>query len=274
MRVLSHILAAMLVSLALAGCGPNDPSVQTITLATTTSPRDTGLLDDLLPRFEKSDGIQVRVVAVGTGQALEIARRGDADVVLVHAREFERQFVEEGFGIERRPVMKNEFVIIGPADDPAGVRQETSAATALKRLADSQATFVSRGDQSGTHVKEQSLWKAAGIEPQGDWYVSAGQGQAATIRMADEKRGYNLTDRGTYLSLRDQIDLEVVLEGDPALENLYSVIVVNPAMHPHVQHDAAERFADFLQSPAGREAIANFGAEKFGQPLFIPIPAE
>ncbi len=247
---------------------------KSMTLATTTSAQDSGLLDVLLPAFEQQSGIQVKVVAVGSGQALELGRRGDADLLLTHSPDDEKKFIEEGWGLNRRPLMHNDFVIAGPAEDPAGIKQTKTAADALRAIAEKQCVFVSRGDESGTHKKELAVWKAAGIKPEGNWYVSSGTGMALSLRMAHEKRGYILADRGTYLALKNEIELVVDFEGDPILLNKYSVMEVNPARHPHVRHAEAKLFAEFLVSMPGQEIIRTFGSEKYGQPLFVPDAEE
>ena len=253
---------------ALVGVGCSGTSPKSITLATTTSTRDTGLLDELVPVFRSKTGIEVRVVAVGTGQALEIGRRGDADVVLTHDPAGEERFVAEGFGTTRTEVMSNDFVLVGPPDDPAGVGGAKSGVDAFRRVMDKQAVFVSRGDESGTHQKEKATWASAGTEPAGDWYVRSGQGMGAVLRMADEKRGYALSDRGTFLAQRDKLNLAVVYVGDPAWVNRYAVIPVNPGKHPHVKHDLAKQFAEFLVSDEAQRLIADFGRAKYGEPLF------
>jgi tungstate transport system substrate-binding protein len=250
-----------------AGCARPAPSV---TLATTTSTQDSGLLDVLVPLFRAQSGIEVKVVAVGTGQALELGRRGDADVLLVHDPAAEERFVDEGFGIDRRPVMANDFVLVGPAADPADVRGRASAAEAFARIARAEAPFVSRGDESGTHAREKAVWRQAGVEPNGDWYVRAGAGMGQVLRMASEKRAYTLADRGTFLAQRQGLDLVILYEGDPLLKNQYSVILVNPEKHPHARGEAARKFADFLLAPDTRKVIADFGKERFGEPLFFP----
>jgi tungstate transport system substrate-binding protein len=262
--------ACVLAALLAAGCTPRQSPDRTLTLATTTSVQDSGLLDALLPSFKERTGVEVKVVAVGTGQALELGRRGDADVLLVHDPDAEQRFLDEGHGSLRRVVMHNDFVLVGPPDDPAGVRGERSAAGALARVAGRQAPFVSRGDESGTHKKEQALWRLSKAEPGGGWYVRAGGGMAQTLRLADEKRAYTLTDRGTFLAQRKGLDLAVLVEGDPLLVNVYSVILVSPEKHPHVKQDAARQFADFLTSDEGRRIIADFGKDRLGQPLFRP----
>jgi tungstate transport system substrate-binding protein len=258
------ILAAALLAF-LSGCSTPAPS---ITLATTTSARDSGLLDALLPKFRAQSGIEVKVVAVGTGQALELGRRGDADVLLVHAPDAEKEFVAAGYGVGRRPLMHNDFVFVGPKEDPAGIADETSAVAALRKIAQARVPFVSRGDDSGTHKKEKALWREAGLRPDGDWHLEAGAGMAATLRIANGKRAYTLADRGTFLAHRDRLDLIILCQGDPRLRNFYSVMLVNPARHPHVKAEAAERFIDFMTSPAIQKFIGQFGRERYGEPLF------
>ncbi|MEX0718264.1 MAG: substrate-binding domain-containing protein [Planctomycetaceae bacterium] len=260
--------------LATIGCGGSNDAPRTITLATTTSTRDSGLLDVLVPMFEQETGIVVKVVAVGSGQALAMGRRGDVDVLLTHAPEAEERFVAEGHGIERRPVMHNDFVLVGPRSDPARVRETRSTTEAFARIADSRSPFVSRGDESGTHSKERSIWGETGIVPEGDWSIEAGSGMAQTLRLASEKEAYTLADRGTFLAQRERLDLEITLQGDPALRNRYAVIVVNPRQRPHVDIEAARRFADFLLAPDTQSTIGRFGVERFGEPLFFPHDAE
>ena len=241
----------------------------TLTLATTTSTYDSGLLDDILPDFEATYGVTVDVLAVGTGQALALGESGDADVVLVHARSLEDAFVESGHGLIRYDVMYNDFVIIGPEDDPAGIGGMENATAALARIAESGATFVSRGDNSGTHTKELAIWEAAGMTPAGDWYNAAGQGMGAVLNIADELQAYTLSDRATYLARRaDGLSLEVLVEGDPILFNPYGVIPVNPEMHPGVNAALAGAFAHWLTAPATQELIASFEAN--GTQLFTP----
>jgi tungstate transport system substrate-binding protein len=261
------LAAALAAALLTAGCSPRQP--RTLTLATTTSTQSSGLLDVLVPRFRAVTGIEVKVVAVGTGQALELGRRGDADVLLVHDPDAEQRFMDEGFGTDRREVMHNDFVLIGPPADPAGVKGQTSAAEAFARIARRGSPFVSRGDESGTHQKEKAVWRQAGVEPRGDWYLSAGGGMGQVLRLASEKRSYTLSDRGTFLALRQGLDLPVLVEGDPLLVNPYHVISVNPAKHPHVHRGEAQEFADFLLSPGGKDLIGDFGRDRFGQPLFF-----
>jgi tungstate transport system substrate-binding protein len=264
------LLLGVSVSLWLLLPGCSRPAQKsTLLLATTTSMQDSGLLDTLLPLFRTQSGIEVKVVSVGTGQALELGRRGDADVLLVHDPEAEERFVEEGFGVGRRQIMYNDFVLVGPASDPAGVKGEKSITAAFARVAQKPAPFVSRGDESGTHVKEKTIWRRAKIEPQGGWYIRAGTGMGQVLRMANEKRAYTLTDRGTFLAQRQALDLTILSEGDPLLKNQYSIILVNPEKHPHVHREAAQRFADFLLAAETQKVIANFGKERFGQPLFF-----
>ena len=248
-----------------AACGDSDEVI----LATTTSTQDSGLLDVIVPAFEDETGYRLKTIAVGSGQALRLGEEGEADVVLAHSPKAEEEFVAAGFGIERQPVMHNDFVIIGPKDDPAAIAG-ASVAEAMGRVAETEAIFLSRGDESGTHTKELSLWQLAAIEPAGSWYQETGQGMGATLTIANEKRGYTLSDRGTYLSQRDNLDLSVLVEGDAALFNPYTVIVVNPEKHPDVNAEGARAFARFLTSAAGQDLIRTFGVEEFGEPLFAP----
>ena len=241
-------------------------------LATTTSTQDSGLLDILLPDFEQQFNTTVDVIAVGTGQALQLGKDGNADVLLVHARTQEDAFMADGHGTRREDVMYNDFVIVGPASDPAGIKGMSSAADALKKIADSQATFVSRGDKSGTHSKELSIWKAAGIEaPEGDWYVSAGQGMGEVLTMAAEQEAYTLSDRATYLArTKNNLALEVLVEKDKSLLNPYGVIIVNADKGPQINTDLATKFTDWIISVPVQEKIEQFGKEEFGQSLFVP----
>jgi tungstate transport system substrate-binding protein len=260
-------LLALLVfsALSLVACGAStEPSV--IVLATTTSTDNSGLLDALLPPFEKREGIKVNRVAVGTGRALALAKRGEADLILVHARAREDAFVAEGFGIDRRDIMWNDFVIAGPPADPAGIRGTTGAAKALAKIAAAEADFISRGDDSGTHIREQSLWKAAGLVPGWTGYREAGQGMGPCLTIAHEKQAYVLSDRGTFLSYGQRVDLEVLCEGDPALRNPYGAILVNPAKHPHVRVKAARKLLNYLTSPEGKDRIDAFRVD--GEILF------
>jgi tungstate transport system substrate-binding protein len=246
-----------------------------IILATTTSTRDAGLLDSLLPFFERETGYQVKVIAVGSGQALALGRRGDADVVLSHAPEAERVLADSGYLLRRRLVMHNDFLIVGPASDPAGLRGLTDAVAAMRRVAAAGARFVSRGDRSGTNLLELKLWKLAAIEPpattgEGGWYLDAGQGMAATLQMADEKRAYTITDRATYLAWRDRVQLVPLAGGDPVLYNVYHVMEVNPRNAPRVNARGARTLADWFIAPATQRLIGAFGTSRFGQSLFAP----
>lgn len=270
-RCLTTCLLLAGFALAIGSCSKTQDQRQTVTLATTTSTRDSGLLDVLVPLFEKQTGFKVKVLAVGTGQALAIGRRGDADVLLTHAPDAERQFVEEGNGERRLPVMQNDFVVVGPTSVPAELTHQTSIADLLRYIARSETRFVSRGDDSGTHLKELQLWKDAQVDPHGDWYVQAGAGMAAALRLANEKQACTLSDRGTYLALRERLDLIILFEGDPLLRNPYAVIVVSAAKHPHVNLTAARRFSEFLLSRRIQRIIGEFGIESFGQPLFFPL---
>lgn len=241
-----------------------------IILATTTSTADTGLLDHLLPTFKAKTGIEVKAIAVGTGEALAMGRRGDADVLLVHSRKAEDAFMAEGFGALRLDVMHNDFLLVGPATDPAKA-QGQAPAEALKRIAAAGAPFVTRGDDSGTHKKELELWKGAALAPAGQaWYLSTGQGMGESARIADQKQAYLLIDRGTYLALKATLKLVPIAEGDKALFNPYGVIVVNPAKHPKAKAAEAKAFAEWLVSEEGQALIGAFGKAKFGQPLFFP----
>jgi tungstate transport system substrate-binding protein len=239
-----------------------------ITVASTTSTENSGLFEHILPIFQAATGIEVRVVAQGTGQALETGRRGDADIVFVHARAREEAFVAEGFGVERLDVMYNDFVIVGPGEDPAGVKTAGDAASAMAAIAAAGASFASRGDDSGTHTAEKGLWASAGIEPAGDWYLSTGSGMGATLNTASQVPAYALTDRGTWLSFENRGKLQIVFEGDPVLFNPYGIILVNPAKHPHVKAEQGQAFIDWIVSEAGQAAIASFKVG--GEQLFFP----
>ena len=240
-------------------------------LATTTSTQDSGLLDYLLPMFEQEAGVKVDVIAVGTGQALELGQNGDADVLLVHSRAKEDEFMAANHGTRREDVMYNDFVIVCPENDPAGIKGMTSAADAFKKIAETQTTFVSRGDDSGTHTKEKSIWKAAEIEPQGDWYVSAGQGMGEVLTMSEEQQACTLSDRATFLArTKEGLKLVVLVEGDKTLFNPYGVIAVNPDKNPNIQADLANQFIDWIISLPVQEQIAEFGKVDFGQSLFTP----
>jgi tungstate transport system substrate-binding protein len=249
-------------------------SETTIRLAATTSAENTGLLDVLLPRFQEKYGIRVEVVSVGKGAAMKLGKQGDVDVILVHDRPSEDEFVAEGYGVNRRDLMHNDFVIVGPPTDPAGTKGQKDAAEALKKIALNKSLFISRGDDSGTHSKERSLWEAARLKPKGDWYVEVGQGMGAVLVIADEKQGYTLTDRGTYLAYEKKVDLALLVEGECRLINPYAVIAVNPAKHPHVKYVEAMTFIAWLTSKEGQEMIGGFNIG--GKTLFFPdaIPQE
>ncbi|HZJ02241.1 MAG TPA: substrate-binding domain-containing protein [Thermoleophilia bacterium] len=272
------VLVALMMLVVLAGCDDGDGTEASqdsiassgsgdIILASTTSTQDSGLFDEMLPAFENAyPGYTVKVIAVGTGEALELGRNKDADVLLVHAPASEEEFVAEGYGTERREVMYNDFIIVGPASDPAGISGMEDASAALAQIAEAEADFISRGDDSGTHKKELSLWERAGIEPSGDWYQEVGQGMGEVLRIASESDAYTMVDRATYLALMDTLELDILVEGDDALFNQYGVIPVTDASNP----EGAQAFADWITSSEGQDLIAQFGMERFGQPLFIP----
>jgi len=237
-------------------------------MSTTTSTENSGLLKVLLPPFEKSCDCKVDVIAVGTGKALKLGEMGDVDVVLVHARELEDKFVADGFGVNRKDVMYNDFVIIGPKEDPAGMIGAKMVAEAFSRISAKNAVFISRGDESGTHQKEKDIWKGTGITPKGSWYVEAGQGMGEVINMATERQGYTLADRGTYIAYKKKTDLLTLFEGEKGLFNTYGVIAVNPKKHPHVKYDLAMKLIEFLTSREGQGVIANFKVN--GEQVFFP----
>jgi tungstate transport system substrate-binding protein len=253
-----------------AAVQPATPVIKDLILATTTSTQDSGLLDVLVPMFEQQTGYVVKTVAVGTGAALQMGQQGNADVLLVHAPASEIPLVQQGYVNDRRLVMHNDFIIVGPSSDPAGIKGTKTAVEAFKKISDSGAPFISRGDDSGTNKMELSLWQTANITPQGNWYSQSGQGMGATLKIASEKQAYTLTDRATYLANKSVLDLDILVQGDAALLNVYHVMVVNPAKFPKVNHAGAVAFADFITSPATQDVIAKFGVDKFGQPLFFP----
>jgi tungstate transport system substrate-binding protein len=285
-KLLSFLLImAMLLSVfAIAGCQqqeepapqqqagdkaptPEDPQ---LTLATTTSTQDSGLLDVILPDFEAKTGYQVEVIAVGSGAAMSMGESGDADVLLVHSRAAEDEFIAAGHGVDRHDVMYNDFLIIGPAADPAGIKGGNDAVAAITQISESEAIFLSRGDESGTHKKELSIWRAAGIEPSGDWYNSVGKGMGDTYRMADEMQGYTLIDRATYLANKGNYSLEPMVEGDELLFNPYGVIAVSPEKYPNINYEGATAFIQWIISDETQALIAEFGKDQYGQSLFIP----
>ena len=264
------LFCTAVTTLTLLGSAPSWAQ-QFITVASTTSTEQSGLFAHLLPQFTKTTGIDVRVVALGTGQALDMGRRGDADVVFVHDREAEEKFMADGYGVRRFDVMYNDFVLVGPRSDPAKVKGKKNIAAALTDIAQNKATFVSRGDRSGTHAAELRLWKAAGMDigaRKGPWYKETGSGMGAALNTASSMNGYILTDRGTWLSFKNRQELSVLVEGDKRLFNQYGVMLVNPARAPSVKVDAAKKFIDWLISPAGQNAIATFRID--GQQLFHP----
>ena len=258
-----------LLALAFSAVAKSEP--RSITIASTTSTQNSGLFDWLLPQFTKETGIDVQVVAVGTGQAIRIATNGDADLLLVHHEPSERKFVADGLGLTRHPIMHNDFVLVGPVTDPAGIRGLSDITMALRRIGESQQVFVSRGDDSGTHKKELELWAASGFDPlpaSGSWYREAGSGMGATLNTAGAMRAYTLSDRATWVSFGNKGGMQILLEGDPPLNNPYAAIVVNPERHPHVRVDEAQAFVDWLMSARGQAAIAAFRVD--GQQLFFP----
>jgi len=249
---------------------PEAPANPSLILATTTSTQDSGLLDVLVPDFEQKTGYTVKTVAVGSGEAMKMGQECNADVLLVHSPSAETDFMTNNYGSDRRLVMHNDFIIVGPASDPAGIKGSATAAEAFTKIADTQSPFVSRADKSGTNTKELAIWKAANITPEGDWYVESGQGMGATLKIASEQADYTLTDRATYLANKDNLQLDLLVEGDKSLLNIYHVITVNPANCPTVNNAGALAFADYIVSPETQALIGSFGTEKFGQPLFTP----
>ncbi|MGI9228749.1 MAG: substrate-binding domain-containing protein, partial [Gammaproteobacteria bacterium] len=250
MNKITAIIGILLLQLSVAAAAE-----QRLRLATTTSTDNSGLLAVLHPPFEQATGIRVNVIAVGTGRALKLGENGDVDVLLVHAPAAEKEFVATGFGVGRLPVMHNDFVLAGPENDPVAVRDTASIGQALQAIADGGADFISRGDDSGTHKKEQSLWRAAAIQPAGDWYLSVGQGMGAVLRIADNKQAYTLVDRGTWLAYRDKVSLVILSEGGVELFNPYHVIMVNPQRHKHVQPDLAQQYIQFIRGETGQAII-------------------
>jgi tungstate transport system substrate-binding protein len=267
MRRYALLFALVLAILPLSAEAQRPPVI----LSTTTSTQDSGLLDVLVPLFERQTGYTVKTIAIGTGQALALAGRGEADVVLAHAPALEKKYIADGKMLNRRLVMYNDFVIIGPAEDPAKIKGMTKAADAMKAIAATGSRFVSRGDNSGTHNLEKELWKLAGVEPQSGWYIESGQGMGATLGIADDRKAYTLTDRGTYLAFQKRVRLPILLEGDRPLLNLYAVMEVNPANGPKVNTAGGKAFADFMVSADVQKAIKTFGVDKYGQPLFVPV---
>jgi tungstate transport system substrate-binding protein len=269
-RIAARFFVALVLILAGASTARSGEP-KSVILSTTTSTQDTGLLDVLVPLFERQSGYTVKVISVGTGQALALAAKGDADVALVHAPRLEKQYVADGKLLNRRLVMYNDFVIIGPKEDPARIKASEAAVSAMQLIAQAKSRFVSRGDNSGTHTLEKSLWKEARIDPKGDWYIEAGLGMAATLGVANERNAYTITDRGTYLALQKRLMLPILIEGDRALLNIYSVMEVNPANGPRINRAGGKALADFMVSPQAQSLIKTFGVEKFGEALFVPV---
>ena len=269
MTIPVSMLVGVLVFLSLGGGVEAQSKV--VILSTTTSTQDSGLLDVLVPMFERGSGYSVKTISVGTGQALALAARGEADVTLAHAPALERTYVAEGRMLNRRLVMYNDFVLIGPETDPARIRGEPSAVAALRKIAAAQARFVSRGDKSGTHTLELSLWKRAGVAPGAPWYIESGQGMGATLGIAADRRAYTITDRATLLAFGRRVRLLTMVEGDRPLLNVYSVMEVSPANGPRVNTAGGKTFADFMLAPETQAVIKTFGVDRYGQPLFVPI---
>lgn len=242
--------------------------VERLKMATTTSTDNSGLLAVLNPPFEKKYGVKMDVISVGTGKAIRLGMNGDVDLILVHAPDAEKKFVEDGFGIEREPVMHNDFIIVGPVEDPADLKSAKNVKEAMSRLMDKKHIFISRGDDSGTHKKEKSLWEKTGVQPSGDWYLSVGQGMGVVLRIADDKEAYTLTDRGTFLAYKDKMKLRTVFENDESLYNPYHVIMVNPEKHPHTKIELARKYSGFIRSKEGQDLIRDFKVN--GKILFYP----
>jgi tungstate transport system substrate-binding protein len=264
-------IAALVAYALLLVASPTQAQTQSIVVASTTSTQDSGLFGHILPLFKAATGIEVRVVAQGTGQALDTGRRGDADVLFVHAKAQEEKFVADGFGVKRFPVMYNDFVLIGPKSDPAGIKGKSDIVAALQAIKAKAASFISRGDRSGTHIAELDLWKAAGIDiakDRGPWYKEIGQGMGAALNTASAANAYVLADRGTWIAFKNRGELDIVVQGDKRLFNQYGVMLVNPAKHPHVKKELGQAFIDWLVSAAGQKAIADYKIE--GQQLFFP----
>ena len=270
-KAIHAVLAGLAVILVLMAWNPAQAQQKNIILATTTSTQDSGLLDVLLPIFEKKIGYFVKTIAVGSGQAMTMGQKGEADILLVHSPAAEKKFVAEGYGINRRIVMHNDFIVVGPAADPAKIKGVKPTTAVFKKIASAGSLFLSRGDNSGTHAKEKTIWKACEINPDGQkWYQQTGLGMGQTLNVASEKDGYTLTDRGTYLSMKKNLQLNILAEGDAILLNVYHVIEVNPAKWPKVNVPGAKAFADFMVSKETQEIIKTFGVDKFGAPLFFP----
>jgi len=270
MRRLTFVFVALILAAAPAALA-QAPASRTVILSTTTSTQDSGLLDVLVPLFEKNTGYSVKTISVGTGQALALAARGEADVTLCHAPALEKKYVAEGKMQDRRLVMYNDFLLGGPEADPAKIKGDTSVLDALKKVAAAGARFVSRGDKSGTHILEQRLWKEAGVTPAAPWYIESGQGMGATLGIANDRQAYTLTDRATLLAFSKRVDLKALVEHDKLLLNVYSVMEVNPANGPKVNTAGGKAFAAFMLAPETQAVIKTFGLDKYGQALFVPI---
>jgi len=265
------VWGVLFFALFITGAVSTQAQEKTVILATTTSTQDSGLLDVLLPMFEKQTGYFVKTIAVGSGQAMAMGQKGEADVLLVHSPAAEQKFIADGFGVNRKLVMHNDYIIVGPADDPAKIKGMKSTPESFKMIASAAALFLSRGDNSGTNAKEKEVWKAAGINPEGQkWYQQTGLGMGQTLNVANEKDGYTLADRGTYLSLKKNLELDILMEGDAILLNIYHVIEVNPTKWPKVNVAGAKAFSDFMVAKATQDVIKTYGVEKFGSPLFFP----
>ena len=259
----------LIVAFVLGACKPS-PENPNLILATTTSTQDSGLLDVMIPEFEKASGYTVQTIAVGSGEAMKMGQECNADVLLVHSPAAEKEFMANNYGSDRRLVMHNDFIIVGPSSDPAGIKAAATSAEAFTKIADSKSPFISRADKSGTNSKELAIWKSVNITPEGDWYIETGQGMGASLTIASERSAYILTDRATYLANKDNLQLDILKEGDAALLNIYHVIVVNPANCTSVNNAGAIAFADYVVSTEAQSLIGSFGTEKFGAPLFTP----
>ena len=270
MRRLTFVFVALILAVAPAALA-QAPASRTVILSTTTSTQDSGLLDVLVPLFEKNTGYSVKTISVGTGQALALAARGEADVTLCHAPALEKKYVAEGKMQDRRLVMYNDFLLVGPEADPAKIKGDTSVLDALKKVAAAGARFVSRGDKSGTHILEQRLWREAGVTPAAPWYIESGQGMGATLGIANDRQAYTLTDRATLLAFSKRVDLKALVEHDKLLLNVYSVMEVNPANGPKVNTAGGKAFAAFMLAPETQAVIKTFGLDKYGEALFVPI---
>jgi len=264
-NIVRKSLIVLLACLALTALA----QAETLRLATTTSTQNSGLLDKLLPVFQEKSGVEVHVIAVGTGKALRMGRDGDVDVIMVHAPSAEEKFVKEGFGIDRIQFMYNDFVVVGAPKDPAGAKSATSVTEALQKIEASKTGFVSRGDDSGTHKKELKLWKQAALTPNGKWYMEAGQGMGKVLQIASETGAYTLTDRGTWLAYRGKVEMELLFAGDDNLNNVYGIIAINPKKHPDTQYKTAKKLVDWVASKEAQNIIKNYRLH--GEPLFVPL---